>query len=73
MVEKSLIMTFINEEGKKASIRLEEINEAVTEQEVSAAMDTLIGANIFGTSGGDIKSKDSAQIVSKDTQMLSIK
>lgn len=73
MAEKSLIMTFINEEGKKASIRLEEISETVTEQEVSQAMDTLIGANIFDTTGGNIKSKDSAQIVSKDTQVLNIK
>ena len=72
-MEKSLIMSFINEEGKKVSVRLDGVREDLSELEVSAAMDSILSSNIFTSAGGDLKTKDSAQLVSKDVQLLEVK
>jgi hypothetical protein len=72
-MEKSLLMSFINEEGKKVSLRLEGIREDLTELEVSAAMDSILSTNIFTSTGGDLKTKDLAQVVSRDVQLLEVK
>jgi len=37
MVEKTLLMTFLNEEGAKASVTLSGIRDDLTQEEVSAA------------------------------------
>ncbi len=73
MADKSLVMTFLNEEGKRASITLPGIKESITEQEVSTVMDTIIVGNVFSTSGGDLKSKHSAQITERNITDLSVK
>jgi hypothetical protein len=72
-MEKSLLMSFINEEGKKVSLRLDGIREDLTELEVSAAMDSILSTNIFTSTGGDLKTKDLAQVVSRDVQLLEVK
>jgi hypothetical protein len=73
MPDKSLVMSFMNEEGKKVSIRLDGIKEDITGDAVGLVMDTIISKNIFQTTGGDLKVKDSAQIVSRDVQALEVK
>lgn len=73
MTDKSLIMSFMNEEGKKVSLRLDGIKDNLDQQQVASVMDSIISGNIFETSGGDLKVKDSAQIVSKDIQLLQVK
>lgn len=70
---KSLVMNFMNENGKKVSINVSNVKDTLTATEVSAAMDTIVAKNIFSTSGGDIKTKDSAQIVDKTSTDLSVK
>ena len=70
---KQLVMSFLNESGKKVSISLNSVRETATESEVSAAMDVMILKNIFNTTGGDLKTKDSAQIIDKNTQALVVK
>jgi hypothetical protein len=73
MPDKSLVMSFMNEEGKKVSLRLDGIKEDITGDAVGLVMDTIITKNIFQTTGGDLKVKDSAQIVSRDVQALEVK
>lgn len=73
MADRSLVMTFMNEEGKKVSLRLDQIGDAITEEQVSLVMDTIIRENIFDSTGGDLILKDSAQIVSKDVEELKVK
>ena len=70
---KQLIMSFLNESGKKVSISLNSVKETATEAQVSAAMDVMISKNIINTTGGDLKTKDSAQIIDKNTQALVVK
>ena len=70
---KTLVMTFLDESGKKSSINLSNIKDTLSEAQVSTVMDTIISKNIFTASGGDFKVKDSAQIVDKTTEKLTVK
>ncbi|AKA69311.1 DUF2922 domain-containing protein [Clostridium scatologenes] len=70
---KSLSMTFLNEEGKKSSITLKSVKEDVTEAEVKAAMDVILAKNIFTSGGLDLKAKDSAHIVERNSSSLTVK
>ena len=70
---KQLIMSFLNGGGKKVSISLNSVKDTVTDAQVSAAMDVMILQNIFTTTGGDLKTKDSGHIVDKTATALVIK
>ncbi len=70
---KSLSMSFLNEEGKKSSITLNNVKEDVTEAEVKAAMDVIIAKNVFESNGLDLKTKDSAHLVERNSSSLTVK
>lgn len=72
-MSKTLVMNFLNESGKKTAIRVNNAKEGITEAEVKATMDVILAKNIFTTSGGDLKSKDSAEITDKNATELSVK
>jgi hypothetical protein len=73
MPEKTLVMTFLNEMGSRASITLPGIRDDVTELEVIAVMDSIIAKNIFSTSGGDLVTKHSAQITERTVTALEVR
>jgi len=73
MANKNLVMSFMNEAGKKTSITLNGVREDVTQAEVAAVMDTMIAKNIFQSSGGDLKIKDSAQLVERTVDNITVK
>jgi hypothetical protein len=73
MLEKSLVMTFLNEVGSRASITVPNLRDDVTELEVIAAMDAILAANIFTSTGGDLKTKHSAQITERNVTALEVK
>ena len=70
---KQLIMSFLNESGKKVSINLNSVKDGLTKEAVSAAMDVIIAKKIFNSTGGNLKTKDSAQIVDKNVAELVVK
>lgn len=72
MDNRVLVMSFLTAGGNKTSVRLKGIKSDIDETAVSTAMDTLIEKNIFGTSTGDLKFKDSASIVTTEEQELEI-
>jgi hypothetical protein len=72
-MSKTLVMNFLNEGGKKVSIKVNNVKEDVTEVEAKAAMDAIIAKNIFASSGGDLRSKDSAQLIDKTTSDFEVK
>lgn len=72
-MSKTLAMNFLNEEGKKVVIRVNNVKDDLTDTEVSAAMDVIIAKNIFSSSGGDLKYKDSAGITDKNSTGLTVK
>lgn len=73
MVEKTLVMTFLNEEGTKTSISLAGIKDGLTQAEVSSAMDVIITKNIFQSSGGNLVAKNAAQITERNVTNLVVK
>ncbi|HSN58515.1 MAG TPA: DUF2922 domain-containing protein [Clostridiaceae bacterium] len=72
-MSKTLTMSFLNEEGRKATVRLNTVKEDVTELEVQSAMDLILAKNIFSSKGGDLKLKDSAVIVNRENTELSVR
>jgi len=72
-MSKTLTMSFLNEEGRKATVRLNTVKEDVTELEVQSAMDVILAKNIFSSKGGDLKLKDSAVIVNRENTELSVR
>jgi len=69
---KTLIMTFLNESGSKVSISVTKPKDTLTGAEISAAMDTIILKGIFFSTGGNLVSKYSAQIVDKNTTDIAV-
>jgi len=73
MADKSLIMTFLNEEGTRANVTLPDVKDNISQQEVSVVMDTIIAGNIFSSSGGDLIAKHSAQITERNVTDLEVR
>ncbi|MFA7468533.1 MAG: DUF2922 domain-containing protein [Desulfotomaculaceae bacterium] len=67
---QTLQMRFVNQAGSRVSISLDNPKDDLTEAEVTAAMDQIIAKNVFITSGGDLVSKDSAQIIDRTVNVL---
>jgi hypothetical protein len=65
-------MNFLTDQGKKASIRFKEIKDSVDDLAVAGVMDTIVEKNIFATSSGELKVKDSAQIIDTTIEELDI-
>jgi hypothetical protein len=72
-MSKTLVMNFLNESGKKTAIRVNNVKGDITAAEVSSAMDVILEKNLFTTTGGDLKVKDSAEIDDKNSTELSVK
>ncbi len=69
---KTLVMTFLNESGKKVSLNVTTPKDTLTEAEINTAMDTVISKNIFYSTGGNLISKDSAKIIDKTTTEMAV-
>ena len=52
--DTDLDLVFKNAVGKKVILNIEEPKSGVTKAEIDAAMQTVVGNNIFATAGGDI-------------------
>ena len=73
MADKTLTMSFLNELGKRTSLRVDGIKDNLSQQEVVNLMDTIISKNIFKTSGGDLKIKDGAQIQERNVSKIEVR
>lgn len=71
-MSKTLVMNFLTDQGKKASIKFKDVKETVDTVTVGVAMDTIIDKNIFATAAGSLKVKDSAQIIDTTVSELNI-
>jgi hypothetical protein len=70
---RTLVMSFLNEEGKKGSIRISNAKDGLTEEEVKASMQVILTNNIFQYNGFDLKTIDSAHIIENQTTELNVK
>jgi hypothetical protein len=63
---KRLEMIFTNAAGRRSSISVYNVRDDVAQQEVQAAMDTILDKGIFTTSGGDLVAVAGARIVATE-------
>ena len=70
---KALVMTFLNAGGKKVSIKLNSVKDTLTDADVTPVMDTIIAKNIFSSTGGDLKTRESAQLTDSTVQKFTVK
>ena len=67
MIERVLNLKFNDEDGGSFNFSIKDVKEVVEDAVISAAMDTIITNNIFVSKGGELVSKEEAQIVIKET------
>ena len=72
MVEKSLVMGFENELGKKVNISVKDVIDEVTSDKANEIMDLIVSKKVFKTDGGFLVKKVSCEIVNKETTEISI-
>jgi len=69
-MNKTLQMLFTNEEGRTVTISVPDPKEGLTGAEVSAAMDTILAANAFLSTGGELVTALGARIVSRGVEII---
>ncbi|WP_404443571.1 DUF2922 domain-containing protein [Sutcliffiella horikoshii] len=62
----TLELFFLNEEGTKVKVSVDDPRAGLTQVEIEEAMDSIIAANVFTSKGGNIITKDSARIVERN-------
>ncbi len=67
-MEKTLQLTFRNEEGRLFNLQLASPREDLTEADIAAVMDELIAKDIFQSSGGSLTEKVRARLVSREIE-----
>ncbi|RAK23142.1 Protein of unknown function (DUF2922) [Anoxybacillus vitaminiphilus] len=70
MMEKTLELQFFNQEGKIVRLFIENPIEPINEAAISAAMDAIITANVFTSSGGDLVAKKGARLLASEVTEL---
>lgn len=64
-MEYILTLTFMTEGGKKNSLTISNVKEAITSDEANALMDNIIANDIFNTSSGAYVSKVEAKLTER--------
>ncbi|QFT89819.1 hypothetical protein FIU87_14240 [Bacillus sp. THAF10] len=68
----SLELTFINEDGEKTKLTVDDPRVDLSTAEIEQAMDDIIAANAFTSKGGSYVSKDSARIIERNVTEIEI-
>lgn len=69
-MSERLEMTFDNAAGTASKISVENPRGDLTAMEVQTAMNTMVAANVFNTTGGDLVAARSARIVTTTVNEL---
>lgn len=72
MIEKTLSMSFKNTAGKKSTLSIKDIKEEILDEDVASLMDFIIDNNLIKNNGVFLSEKVSAQIVTKDTETVTL-
>lgn len=70
---KTLQMVFQNEAGKNVSISVADVKDGLTSEEIKALMQLIISKNIFESTGGDLITIMSADIITKEVQEMDVR
>ena len=69
-MEKNLELYFKNEKGKTVTLVVKEPADSLELVNVKTAQEAIVAANVFTTSGGDLKEAVGASYVTKDVEPL---
>nr|WP_293839291.1 DUF2922 domain-containing protein [uncultured Phascolarctobacterium sp.] len=69
-MEKNLELYFKNEKGKTVTLVVKEPADGLELATVANAQKEIVAANVFTTSGGDLKEAAGASYVTKDVEPL---
>ena len=72
-MSRNLVMKFLDEQGKSYSLKLNDVKEGATEEEINSAMDVILEKDIFKLSNYNLVKKDSAQIVNTNVEEFDLK
>jgi hypothetical protein len=72
MVKTKLEMDFLDDQNKNYRISINEPRADITDMEVFAAMDTLLGAGIFQSRNGDLVEKVGARVVTTTVDEMTV-
>jgi hypothetical protein len=72
-MDKTLQMVFLNNSGKSVSLNISGVKDDVTPVEIKTVMELIIAKNIFDSTGGDLKTIMSANVVSRDVQEITVR
>ncbi len=69
-MQETLRLIFRNTEGRLATLNVPDPRSGITETDITTCMDSIITANMFETTGGDITEKVRAEIVSRSVDVV---
>lgn len=69
-MEQTLRLIFRNAEGRNVTISVNNPKSPLNSAEVNDAMDLVVNADIFQTSGGSITEKVRAEVVSRGVETI---
>ncbi len=69
-MEQTLRLIFRNAEGRNVTLSVSNPQDPLNSTDVNAAMDLIISADIFQTSGGSITEKVRAEVVSREVNTI---
>ncbi|WP_125154759.1 DUF2922 domain-containing protein [Clostridium rectalis] len=72
-MSRNLVMSFLNGEGKKTNLTLNNVKAEINIDEINKAMDEIIAKNVFTSKGGDLLVKDSARLVHRTIEEFQLK
>lgn len=70
---KTLQMVFQNQTGKNVSISIGDVKDGITSEEIKTLMQLIISKNICESTGGDLTTIMSADVVTKDVQEMAVR
>ena len=65
-------MSLKNTAGKKSTLSIKDIKEEILDEDVASLMDLIIDNNLIKNNGVFLSEKVSAQIVTKDTETVTL-
>jgi hypothetical protein len=69
-VERTLQLTFRNEEGRRQTLTLADPRDNLTANEVEEVMNLILQKNIFSGSGGDLIEALAAQVIGRTVEVI---
>jgi hypothetical protein len=69
-LEKTLRLIFRNVEGRSVTISVKDPEDTIEAEDVEDAMDQIMEANVFTSSGGDLTQKVRAEVVGRTVDLI---